>query len=127
MTYQSPNFGGAGGFGVSDRVLRYSRRPWEPLASRMSGLPSPSKSEDADVLAAPADEVALRVVVLNLEARLHALDLRGLLVQGFLVAVHHARDDDFLVGEDLGDEAGELIDLAGVGAHQERLAVRHAP
>jgi hypothetical protein len=83
--------------------------------------------QPADVLAAPPDEVALRVVVELLEAGLHPLDAGRPLVDRLLVAVHHARDDHLLAVQDLGDEPGELLDLAGVAPQHERLAVRHAP
>src|SRR5262249_31488837 len=52
--------------------------------------------EPAEIFAAPADEIALRVVILNLQARFHPLDFGAAIVQILLVAVHHARDNNFL-------------------------------
>ena len=57
----------------------------------------------AEIFTAPAEEVALGVVVLDFEADLEPLNLGSLIVQVFLVAVHHARDDDFLAGDHGGD------------------------
>ena len=81
----------------------------------------------AEVLAAPADEIALRVVVLQLEADFEPLDAGTAQVQVFQVAVDHAGHDRFLAGQDLPHGRDQLIGRAGVGAEQVRLAVAHGP
>src|SRR5262249_11853834 len=81
--------------------------------------------QPAEVLAAPADEVALGVVV-ELQAGLDALDL-ALHRLHVVVRTDHAGDDHLLAGDDLLDGADELVHLAGVRPQQVRLAVDHAP
>src|SRR5207302_10809252 len=81
----------------------------------------------AEVLAAPADEIALGLVVLNLQARLEPLDLAAALVQVFLVSVDHARHDHFAAFEYLRHSSRQLLGLAGVAAQEIRLAVTVVP
>jgi len=71
--------------------------------------------EAAEVLAAPADEVALLVVGGQLEAAAQPLDLGPPQVQVVLVAVHHAGDDDLLVVEDVLDGGGEFVHEFALG------------
>jgi hypothetical protein len=83
--------------------------------------------EAAEVLAAPAEEVALRIVIQQFEADLEALDLGPAIVQVFLVAVDHARGGDLLALQHLIDDAGEFVGVAAEAAQQERLGVAVVP
>src|SRR5262249_22743503 len=84
-------------------------------------------AQPAEVLAAPADEIALGIVILNLEAGLDALNLGPALVQILLVAVHHARHHDLAALQNLGDDAGQLFRRAAEAAQKVRLAVAVVP
>src|SRR5262249_34759815 len=77
--------------------------------------------------AAPADELALGVLVLELEADLEPLDFGPAVVQVLLVAVHHARGDGLAAGEQLADDGGQLLGRAAEGAQQVGLAVAVVP
>src|SRR5260370_41465594 len=81
----------------------------------------------AEVLAAPADEIALGIVILNLQAGLDALNLGPALMQVLLVAVHHAGHDHLAALQDLGDDAGQLFRRAGAPAKKIRLALAVVP
>src|SRR5205823_8961425 len=81
----------------------------------------------AEIVAAPADEIALGVVVDQLEAGLDPLDLGPALVQVFQVAVDHARHHYFLALEHTLDRRGQLLNVAGVAAQEERFAVYVVP
>src|SRR5260370_30978501 len=81
----------------------------------------------AEVLAAPADEIGLGIVILDLQAGLDSANLGPALMQVLLVAVHHAGHDHLAALQDLGDDAGQLFRRAGEAAQQIRLAVAVVP
>ena len=81
----------------------------------------------AEVVAAPAREVALRVVVLQLEAGFHPLNSRGAKLQRHLVPIDHAGDDDLLASEHRLHDADQLVRRPGIAAEQIWLAVAHVP
>ena len=81
----------------------------------------------AKVLAAPADEIALGIVILKLQAGPQPLNAGPPQMEVVLVAVHHARHDDLFARHDLLHGDGQFVHLAGKAAQQERLAVAHGP
>ena len=106
---------------------RDTARAGAGVAERRVLLEAGHPADRTKLLDAPAGKVARRIVVLNLEARLHPLQPRSAKLDRHLVAIHHARDDDFLSGEDRSHGWDELFRLSAIAAEQVRLAVAHRP
>ena len=72
--------------------------------------------EPDEIFAAPADEVALGIVILQLETGFEPLNPRPPQVQIILVAVYHAGHDHFLAGDDIRRRCGKFIHITSEAA-----------
>ena len=80
-----------------------------------------------EFLHAPPGKIAIRNIVLDLQARLEPLELGGAELQGVLVAVHHARHGGLLPGQNLLDGNRAFLRLAAERAEQVRFGMAHRP
>ena len=106
--------------GHADRLRVH---PAERADVREAGHPANAPQ----VFAPPTDEIALRVVVLQFQARLQALNFARAQVERHLVAVDHAGDDRLAASDDGLNRGDHLFGLAGETAQEERLGVAHGP